>query len=78
MAEYLTVTRPDGKEVTVSRKMFDRTYKALGYVEGDTVTTTDTYEAQGETVTTKPKSKRKNTLQPKQEANGPTEETDGQ
>lgn len=75
MAEYISVTRPDGKQVSVSRKMYDRTYKARGYVEGETTGTTETYEHAGEVISTKPKRKRANTLQPKQKVNGPTEET---
>lgn len=74
MAEYLTVTRPDGKQVSVSRKMYDRTYKALGYTEGEVTDTTETYEHKGSVTSTKPKRKRANTLQPKQVVNGPSEE----
>ena len=76
MAEYINVTRPDGKTLKVSRKHFERSLRGQGFTEGDAVE--DTGDNTGKTyvaeTTTKPKRKRKDTLTPEVVANGPSEE----
>ena len=71
MAEYLTATRPDGKTVTVSRKLFDRTYRALGFREGEVVGDVPALPAQGEVVSTHVEPGDDPKLTPEVIANGP-------
>lgn len=72
MAEHLTVTRPDGSIVTVTRRAFDLIYRNQGYREVATAAPSESVTLpQDEQVTTAPVSKRPNTLTDNAVVNGP-------
>ena len=74
MAELITATDPDGREVEVSRKAFDLIYRGRGYTEGTATRATETYADRGDVTSTRPKRRRKSTLTEDVVANGPSDD----